>query len=140
MEVENSRPKLVSFRATSFHGENKALSSGQEPWNIELTQTIEVGLGAAQTGPVPLQAIVKMGLVAKASKAGAPDQVADFSADYEAKFDYPEASIEVEILPLFEQEPYQYMLVAQAFPLAMTHFRREMQSMGFDARQLPLGL
>ena len=40
----------------------------------------------------------------------------------------------------FEQEPYQYMLVSQAFPLAMTHFRRELQSMGFDARSLPLGL
>jgi hypothetical protein len=41
---------------------------------------------------------------------------------------------------LIKQELFQYVLVAQAFPLAMTHFRREMQSMGFDARNLPLGL
>ncbi|MCB8746290.1 hypothetical protein LHU53_05160 [Rhodoferax sp. U2-2l] len=26
------------------------------------------------------------------------------------------------------------------YPLAMTHFRRELQSMGMDARHLPLGL
>jgi hypothetical protein len=27
----------------------------------------------------------------------------------------------------------------QAVPLAMTHFRRELQAMGMDARDLPLG-
>jgi hypothetical protein len=140
MEIASLRPKLVSFRATGFHGENKAASSGQEPWNIELTQTIEIGLGAVQNGTSPLQAVVKIDLLAKASKVGAPDQVADFSANYEAKFDYPPTVTESELLPHFQQEPYQYMLVAQAFPLAMTHFRREMQSMGFDARTLPLGL
>ena len=140
MEIANLRPKLVSFRATGFHGENKAASSGQEPWNIELTQTIEVGLGAAQNVPGPLQAVVKIDLLANASKAGAADQMAKFSANYEAKFDYPESATEEVIIPLFEQEPYQYVLVAQAFPLAMTHFRRELQSMGFDAREMPLGL
>lgn len=140
MEIANLRPKLVSFRATGFHGENKAASSGQEPWNIELTQSIELGLGAAQKVPAPLQAVVKIDLAAKASKASAADQVADFSANYEAKFDYPAAATEADILPLIEQEPYQYVLVAQAFPLAMTHFRREMQSLGFDARDLPLGI
>ena len=49
MEVINIRPKLMSLRATSFHGENKVASSGKEPWNIQLTQTIEVGLAVAQT-------------------------------------------------------------------------------------------
>jgi len=140
MEIATLRPRLVSFRATGFHGENKAASSGQEPWSIELTQSIEVGLGAAQKIPAPLQAIVKIDLVAKASKTGASDQVSDFSANYEAKFDYPATVTEAEILPLIEQEPYQYVLVAQAFPLAMTHFRREMQAMGFDARSMPLGI
>ena len=140
MEVVSLRPKLVSFRATSFHGENKAASSGREPWNIQLTQTIELGLGTVPNVPSPVQAIVKIELLAKASKAEAADQVAEFSASYEAKFDYPGTPIEAEILPLFEQEPYQYLLVAQAFPLAMTHFRREMQSLGFDAREMPLGL
>ncbi len=140
MEIASLRPKLVSLRATSFHGENKAASSGSEPWNIQLTQTIEVGLGAAKDLAAPLQAIVKIDLLAKASKAGAEDQVAEFSGSYEARFDYPATATETQILPLFDHEPYQYVLVAQAFPLAMTHFRREMQSMGFDARELPLGI
>jgi hypothetical protein len=140
MEVLSSRPKLVSFRATSFQGENKAASSGQEPWSIELKQLIEVGLGAQPNMPASLQAVVKIDLAAKASKEGATDQVANFSASYEAKFDYPATVTEAEILPRFQQEPYQYVLVAQVFPLAMTHFRREMQSMGFDARSMPLGM
>ena len=140
MEIASLRPKLISLRTTSFHGENKAVSSGNEPWSIQLTQTIEVGLAAAQSVPAPLQAMVKIELVAHASKSDAEDQKAEFSGSYEAKFDYPATATEVQILPLFDQEPYQYVLVAQAFPLAMTHFRREMQSMGFDARELPLGI
>lgn len=140
MEVGSLRPKLVSFRATGFHGENKAASSGVEPWNIQLTQTIEIGLGTPQQMPAPFQAVVKIDLVAKATKVDAADQVADFSANYEAKFDFPATATEADVLPLIAQEPFQYMVVAQAFPLAMTHFRREMQSMGFDARNLPLGM
>lgn len=140
MEIASLRPKLVSLRATSFHGENKGASSGSEPWNIQLTQTIEVGLGAAKDVPAPMQAVVKIDLLAKASKAGVEDQVAEFNGSYEARFDYPLTVTEAQVLPLFDQEPYQYVLVAQAFPLAMTHFRREMQSMGFDARELPLGI
>ena len=130
----------MSLRATSFHGENKAASSGEEPWNIQLTQTIEVGLATRQTPAASLQAVVKIDLVALASKANAKDQNAEFNGSYEAKFDYPPEATEEDIFPLFDHEPYQYVLVAQAFPLAMTHFRREMQSMGFDARQLPLGI
>jgi hypothetical protein len=134
------RPKLVSFRATGFHGENKAASSGNEPWNIQLTQSIEMGLATPQKAPAALQAVVKIDLLAKATKNDAPDQMAQFSADYEAKFDFPINATEAEIFPLIQREPFQYLLVAQAFPLAMTHFRREMQSMGFDARELPLGI
>lgn len=140
MEVVSLRPKLMSLRATSFHGENMASSSGKEPWNIQLTQTIEVGLAATQTPSVGLQAVVKIDLVARASKVDASDQSAEFSGSYEAKFDYPPLVTEAQVSALFDQEAYQYVLVAQAFPLAMTHFRREMQSMGFDARELPLGI
>ncbi len=140
MEVVSLRPKLVSFRATAFHGENKAASSGDAPWNFELTQTIELGLGSAQDVPAPLQAVVKIDLAAKASKADAAEQTAQFNASYEAKFEYPVATQESAVQPLFAEEPYQYLLVAQVFPLAMTHFRRELQSLGFDARHMPLGI
>ena len=140
MEVVSLRPKLMSLRTTRFHGENRAASSGNEPWNIQLTQTIEVGLATMQTPAVSLQAVVKIDLIAHASKADAKDQKVEFSGSYEAKFDYPPEARGAKILPLFDQEEYQYVLVAQAFPLAMTHLRGEMQSMGFDARELPLGI
>ena len=140
MEVIELRPKLVSFRATAFHGENKAASSGNDPWNIALTQTVEMGLASAQDADAPLLAIVKFDLQAKASKVADADMRAEFDASYEAKFEYPPLVSEEKILPKLAQESYQYLLTAQAFPLAMTHFRRELQSMGFDARALPLGL
>ena len=140
MEVASLRPKLTSFRATAFHGENKAMPSGQEPWNVQLTQTIEVGLAVANEAPSQLLGIVTIDLLAKASKDDAADQVAEFSASYEAKFMYPAGVTEAQIDPLINAEPYQYVLTAQVFPLAMTHFRREMQSMGFDARNMPLGM
>jgi hypothetical protein len=46
---------------------------------------------------------------------------------------------EEQVAARFATEPYQYVLVVQAVPLAMTHFRRELQAMGMDARELPLG-
>lgn len=140
MEAVGFRPRLMSFRATGFHGENKAASSANEPWTINLTQIIELGLSAPTIAPAPFQTLVKIDLDAKATKADDPTHAASFSANYEAKFEFPENATEAEILPVLEQEPFQYLLVAQAFPLAMTHFRRELQAMGFDARQLPLGI
>ncbi|MGH8759319.1 MAG: hypothetical protein ACREVW_07380 [Burkholderiales bacterium] len=86
------------------------------------------------------QAVVKVDLRAKSTNTSSLTDSAEFSAIYEAKFNYPGDATEEAVFPLFEQEPYQYTLVAQAFPLAMTHFGRELQSMGFDARSLPLGL
>lgn len=116
------------------------MSSGNSPWNIELTQTIEVGLATTDKPGVSLQAIVNIDLAARASQNDAKDRSAEFSGSYEAKFNYPPEAKESVVGPLLDQEAYQYVLVAQAFPLAMTHFRREMQSMGFDARELPLGI
>jgi len=140
MELVEQRPKLVSFRALAFHGENKSPANGAQAWSFELTQNIEVGLAVPLVSGGILQAVVKIALIAEASSDGKPSPKAMFNAEYEAKFDYPAAVTEENILPRFEQELYQYVLVAQAFPLAMTHFRREMQSMGFDAREMPLGL
>ena len=87
-----------------------------------------------------MQGVVRSAFNAKAVNQNASEASAQFAAEYEAKFDYPKALAEKDATLLLEQEPNQYLLVAQAFPLAMTHFRRELQSMGFDARSLPLGL
>lgn len=140
MPAMTPRPRLASFRALSFHGDNKAQTQGQDHWTLELKQEIELGLAVPTVAGGTLQAVVKIALRAQAANVRAADMPATFNAEYEAKFDYPAAVTEADAAPLMEQEPYQYGLVAQAFPLAMTHFRRELQAMGLDARALPLGL
>ena len=40
MEVIASRAKLVSFRALSFHGDNKGTANGHDEWSFELAQEI----------------------------------------------------------------------------------------------------
>lgn len=140
MEALSTRPRLASFRTTSFHGDNQDASDGKAKWTIQFTQTVNVGLATVGKETKVLQAVVQIELQAKASKDGAPEQQASFQGNYEAKFAYAPEVKEQEVTPLFEQEPYQYLLVAQAVPLAMTYFKREMQAMGFDARELPLGI
>ena len=140
MEVTEHRPKLVSFRALAFHGENKGQANGTDEWTLELAQEINLGLAVPMVPGAPLQAVVKIDLRAKSTNTSVLSDSAEFSATYEAKFDCPSDMTEEALSFWFEQELYQYMLVSQAFPLAMTHFRRELQSMGFDARSLPLGL
>ena len=142
MEVTEHRPKLVSFRALAFHGENKGQANGTDEWTLEWAQEINLGLAVPMVPGAPLQAVVKIDLRAKSTNTNtsALNDSVEFSATYEAKFDCPSDVTEEALSSWFEQEPYQYMLVSQAFPLAMTHFRRELQSMGLDARSLPLGL
>lgn len=140
MEIKEERPRLVSFRALAFNGENRAPATGNGSWKFELKQDIEVGLAVPTVAGGILQAVVKIDLKALANREDDKSHQAAFNAEYEAKFDYQAGVTEEVVLPKFEAELYQYTLVAQVFPLAMTHFRREMQSMGFDARSLPLGI
>jgi hypothetical protein len=140
MDALNLRPKFVSFRATRFHGENPTSSNKAQPLTLELTQTIEVGLAVSAGQENKLQAIVKIDLVAVTKQSDTDEKVAEFTAGYEGKYEYGPGVFEPQLTALLGQESYQYLLVAQAFPLAMTHFRRELQSFGVDARELPLGL
>lgn len=140
MEILNARPKLVSFRATNFRGENPVSTKNPQSLTLELTQTIEVGLAIETEKENQFQAIVKIDFIATAKQSDSGEKAAEFTAGYEAKYEYPTGVVEEQLAPLLEQESYQYMLVAQSFPLAMTHFRRELQSFGVDARELPLGI
>ena len=87
-----------------------------------------------------MQVAVLIHLKATATNEKDAKDQAVFAGDYEAKFYYPPEVSEEAVTPLMEASDYQYVLVAQAYPLAMTHFRRELQVLGMDARQLPLGL
>jgi hypothetical protein len=139
MQVAEWRPRLITFRVEAFQSDNRVEDSGS-PWSLELQQEIQVGLAVPTDSSGPLQAIVKITLGAQAHSQQAASQTASFKGEYTAKFHYPPGLAETVVAPLLDQEPHQYLLVAQAFPLAMSHFRRELQSTGFDARQLPLGV
>lgn len=139
METVTPRATLRSFRALAFHGENRGEATGTE-MRLDLQQDIELGLAVPTVVGAPLQVSVLINLKATALNEKDAKDVATFAANYEAKFYFSPEVPEAAVTPLIENTDYQYVLVAQAFPLAMTHFRRELQSMGMDARHLPLGL
>ena len=139
MEAVNPRPILRSFRALAFHGENRGDATGTE-MQLDLHQDIELGLAVPSVPGGALQVSVLIKLNATATNSKDPKDQATFAGDYEAKFYYAPEVEEESVTPLMEDNEYQYVLVAQAYPLAMTHFRRELQALGLDARALPLGL
>jgi hypothetical protein len=106
-----------------------------------MTPTIELGLASPGSPDGQMQALINIRIQGRAALKNVPDDsLADFSAAYEARFIYPLGAVEADVSARFEREPHQYMLVAQAFPLASSHFRRELMAMGFSAESLPLGI
>lgn len=139
MQAIKPRATLRSFRALAFHGENRGEAVGTE-MRLDLQQSIELGLAVPTVVGGPLQVAVLVNLKATATNEKDAKDQATFAGDYEAKFYYPPEVTEDAVTPLMEDDDFQYLMVAQAYPLAMTHFRRELQAMGLDARHLPLGL
>lgn len=139
MQSLTYKPTLRSFRAMAFHGENRREVTGLE-MRLEMQQDIELGLAVPAVAGGSLQVSVLINLKATATNEKDLKDQATFAGDYEAKFYYPPEVTEAAVAPLIDDPDYQYVLVAQAYPLAMTHFRRELQAMGMDARNLPLGL
>lgn len=140
MEVRAQRPRLVSMRVIQFHGENTVVANPPQPMHLTLSQDIQVGLGVSTDPSQRMLAVVNVRLTAKTVPQLEGGANPEFSASYEGKFEYPEGVQESDVGARFDTEPYQYVLVAQVVPLAMTHFRRELQTMGVDARELPLGI
>ena len=138
MQSMTPKPLLRSFRALAFQGENRGAATGAE-LAISLQQDIQVGLAVPSIKGGALQCIVLIKLQASTPNEKDLNEQINAVGEYEAKFFYATDVQESTASELMEADDYQYLLVAQAFPLAMTHFRREMQSMGLDARQLPLG-
>lgn len=139
MQSLTYKPKLRSFRALAFHGENRGEAAGVE-MRLELQQDIELGLAVPAVAGGSLQVSVLINLKATATSENDPKDQATFAGDYEAKFYYAPEVTETMAAPLMADSDYQYVLIAQAYPLAMTHFRRALQAMGMDAHNLPLGL
>jgi hypothetical protein len=140
MEIKEQRPRLLSLRVVRFNAENTMVSSPAQEMQLQLSQDIEVGLGASPEPGQHLQAMVQVRLSAKALNNDQQPAGPYFEGVYEGKFEYPVGVQEVDVASKFETELYQYVLVAQAFPLAMSHFRKQLLAMGVDARKLPLGI
>lgn len=141
MDAIALRPRLTSFRVLSYSGNNDIAASGRLEISLEVTNQIELDLRIPEETGHPLQAFVMIRMKGRAFMPKQPEEnVGEFEAHYEARFVYPIEATETEISSRFEREPYQYTLVAQAFPLASSHFRRELLAMGLDGRNLPLGL
>ncbi len=132
------RAKLMSFRVEAFSSENRS-EGGDDTWDVQLKHEIEVGVAVPTAPGGVIQAVLKVRLTAFAHSAQKPTLTAAFQGAYAGRFFYPEGSAEAEVLALMNDPAHQYMLSAQVFPLAMTHFRRELLATGFDARHLPLG-
>jgi len=140
MEVRAQRPCLVSMRVLRFHGENQVPASPPQAMQLSLGQDIQVGLCMSNDEQQRLLALVNICITAKVVPQVEGATNPEFFGTYEGKFEYPEGMLEADVATRFQAEPYQYVLVAQVVPLAMTHFRRELQAMGVDARELPLGI
>lgn len=138
-ELTIHRPVLRSFRVLASNGENRGEAAGTR-MRLQLQQEIEFALAVPDVAGAPLMVGVRVRLQAKATHENDANGAATYAADYEAKFYYPTGVTEDVVTPLLNDHEYQYVLVAQAFPLAMTHLRRELQAMGLDTRELPLGL
>lgn len=137
--VNTPRPTLRSFRVLGLSSKNKGDAAGAK-MRLTVQQEIEVGLAVPNTPEAPLMVGVVIKLDATATNEADASDIATCAAEYEARFIYASGLEEAAANALLDDRDYQYALVAQAFPLAMTHFRRELQSMGLDARDLPLGL
>lgn len=138
-QVKTPRPVLHSFRVLAFNGQNRG-DAVDAQLQLTMQQEIEVGLAVPSVAGAPLMAGVHIKLQVQQANEKNAANVTAFTGEYEAKFFYAAEVTEEAITPLLDDHDYQYVLVAQAFPLAMSHFRRELQATGLDARDLPLGL
>lgn len=142
MDAVALRPRLASFRVVAFSGKFNAITANKPgEIGLEMQPRIDLELRLPTEEENPLEALVRIQINGKATARDEQDQpIGNFEAEYEARFVYPPDAKEPDIAPRFGREPYQYTLVSQAFPLAASHFRRELLAMGIDARNLPLGL
>jgi len=132
------RPRLVIFRVARFLT-NYSDAARAKKGSLEIEQNIEVGIQIPSTEERPIRAAVRIQLNAKV-EAEEGISPADFSAEYLAKFNFRNGTTIEEVRAWVDEEPNQYALISQAFPLAMTHFKRELMAAGMDAPKLPIGI
>ena len=135
----SDRPKLTTFRVEAFSSENRS-EGGAAAWEINVANAIEIGVAVPTVPGGAILGIVKLRITSTAQNSQDAGITATFKGEYVGRFNYPPSSTEQEVTALVATEDHQYLLAAQVFPLAMSHFRRELLSTGFDAKNLPFGL
>lgn len=133
------RPTLRSFRVLKMSCHNQGDVVGDN-LRMDVDQNISLGIAVPSVAGAPLMVTVSIKLQGKVVDDKASTDSPMCACEYEGKFYYPDDVTEEVVTNLLDERDYQYVLVAQAFPLAMTHFRRELQAVGIDAREMPLGL
>lgn len=134
------RPTLRSFRVQAVNARMPGGEVSVTQVQMSVQQDIQVGLSVPSEADAPLMARVSIKLHGQASLGQDSAELAQCACEYEAQFLYPVGVSEEQANALLDERDYQYVLVAQAFPLAMTHFRRELQALGLEPRGLPLGV
>lgn len=141
MDSPALRPRLMTFRIAKFNTQNELSSATTGEVFFEMKPEIELGLIKPAQSDGIFEAIATIRITGRATLKESPNSLlAEFSAVYEARFKYPPDTTDAELSPRFEHEPHQYMLAAQAFPLASSHFYQELTAMGFNVGNMPLGI
>lgn len=142
MEVISIRPRLVAFRVSRYQGEASQEARVPARSRLKIDQRIDVGFAPASAGKAAPKAIVRVMVTASVVENDGVTLRREhaFVGEYEGKFEYPKTAAASALEALFAQEAHQYLLVAQVFPLAMTHFRRQLLELGVRADGLPLGI
>ena len=142
MELISVRPRLMAFRATRYEGDIATEPAVPLGSKLQIKQKIDVALVPAEKTKTIDRAIVRIAVHADVINEDGTTVLREhaFQGEYEGKFAYPESLAAADLEALFAQEPHQYLLVAQVFPLAMTHFRQQLLGFGVRVNSLPLGI
>jgi hypothetical protein len=138
-ELTIHRPVLRNFRVLASKGENRGEAAGTQ-MQLQLQQEMEFALAVPDVAGAPLMVSVRVKLETKATNENDANDVATYAANYEAQFYYPAGVTEDAVTPLLDDHEYQYVLVAQVFPLAMTHFPARAASHGLGRPRATVGL
>lgn len=91
--------------------------------------------------PKPFKSSVEINLKAHfVDSEGKPVEGIVATATYRAGFEFNKEVTSAEVEQALESEPYQYLFVVQAFPLAISHFKEQLTAMGMNSSEMPLGV
>lgn len=137
-EIKLIAPVLRSLRVISFSSSNPI--EGSVPVTIKVGQEIDIALAIPSVTEGPLAIEIKIAITATATPETKKDFAGEFAGKYLVRFVFDAGITEEMVSGLMEMREYQYMLSAQAFPIAMSHFQRELLATGINPRPIPLGL